>query len=359
MRKRAAATSRLVRPSATSAAIRRSASVSSPREGAAPADARQLGARLLGPERRAEPLEARERVLERRARGAALLRAPLRSAEREQRARVVERIGAPGMLGERVLEAREGTLEIAPRREQQPSTPCEDRERPGPVERLGAPLPRREDLVGLVELADRDQRLEQVAELEAQCRLEHEAVAKLVRAPQVRQRRVRRLRARARRSRAPSRGPTARCRCPSASARAICALRPGARVVDPSAVRGNHGSGQLVRSAITRPSCVASSIESFAYWSASSQFPARHSRKLRNQRRLCLSRSAIARSCAQELLEEVARAVDVRRPAELVAVDDTSDRPRAATPPAIARARAPPASPRLGMPRPALKCMRP
>ena len=37
--------------------------------------------------------------------------------------------------------------------------------------------PRSRALVGLVELADRDQRLEQVAELQALCRLEHEGVA--------------------------------------------------------------------------------------------------------------------------------------------------------------------------------------
>ena len=63
--KSAAATSRFVRPSATSAAIRCSASVSSSRDGRAAADPRQLGSGLVGPERRADPLEARERVLER------------------------------------------------------------------------------------------------------------------------------------------------------------------------------------------------------------------------------------------------------------------------------------------------------
>jgi hypothetical protein len=69
----------------------------------------------------------------------------------------VERVGAPGVLGERVFEAHEGALEIAARREQQRTTPREDRERPRPVEPLGALLPGRENLVGLVELSDGDQ----------------------------------------------------------------------------------------------------------------------------------------------------------------------------------------------------------
>ena len=50
----------------------------------AAADARQLGARLRGPQRRAELIEACARVLERLPGGAALLRAPLRAPEREQ-----------------------------------------------------------------------------------------------------------------------------------------------------------------------------------------------------------------------------------------------------------------------------------
>ena len=84
----------------------------------AAADAGELGAGLLGPERRAEPFEASERVLERRAGGRALLRAPLRAAVSEQRPRVLERIAAASVLGQRPLERREGAFEIASRREQ-------------------------------------------------------------------------------------------------------------------------------------------------------------------------------------------------------------------------------------------------
>ena len=76
------------------------------------ADPRQLGAGLVGPERRAEPLEPRQRVLERSPGIAAALCPPLRPPEREQRPRMLERIGAAGVLGERALEARERALEV-------------------------------------------------------------------------------------------------------------------------------------------------------------------------------------------------------------------------------------------------------
>ena len=280
MRKRAAATSRFVRPSATSVAIRRSASVSSSPDGVRPpiraSSARACSAQSGAPSRSKRV----ERVLERRAGGAALLRAPLRSSEREQRARVVERVGAAGVFGERALEARERAVEIATRRQQEPAAAREDRQRPGPVERVGALLPRLENLVGLVELADRDQRLEQVAQLQPLSRFEHEGVAKLVRASEVRQRRAR-PRARARRSPAPSRAPTARCGSPRPR-RGRSRLRPCARLVDPARWAAIDGSGKLVRG-ITRPSCVRRSTESAVYRSASSQFPARHSSRPRYQ----------------------------------------------------------------------------
>ena len=71
----------------------------------AAADASELGASLLGPQRRTELFEACLGVLERGAGGAAPFRAPLRSPEREQRARVVERIAASCMLSDCLLEA--------------------------------------------------------------------------------------------------------------------------------------------------------------------------------------------------------------------------------------------------------------
>ena len=66
------------------------------------------------------------------------------------------------------------------RGEQQPSAPREDRERPGAIDGPGALVPQGDQLVGLVELADRDQRFEVVTELEVLRWLAHEDVAELV-----------------------------------------------------------------------------------------------------------------------------------------------------------------------------------
>ena len=117
--------------------------------GRAPADPRQLAPCLLGPERGAEPLEDGERLLERQAGGAALLRSPLRDALREQRTRVLERILSPRVLGQRALEARLGAREIAARGEEERAATGRDRQRPRAVERPGALLPRYELPLGL------------------------------------------------------------------------------------------------------------------------------------------------------------------------------------------------------------------
>ena len=214
--------------------------------GRAAADARQLGARLLGPERRAEALERGERLLEGGAGGAAPLRAPLRPAEREQRARVLERIRAAGMLGERALEAREGAVEIAARREQQPATAGEDRQRPGPVERVarapatsrGSRRPRRARRPRSAPRAGRPAR--------GACA---GSSMKALRSSYERRRYASAAAASpSESSTKPSTQPWPDCaiRIPSASARATapCALR--ARVVDPALVSGDDGSGKLV-----------------------------------------------------------------------------------------------------------------
>ena len=83
----------------------------------AAADARELGAGLLCPERRPDALELDQRLLERRARSAAFLRTTLRSAESEQCPRALEGIDVSRMLGERALEARERVISISVRRE--------------------------------------------------------------------------------------------------------------------------------------------------------------------------------------------------------------------------------------------------
>jgi hypothetical protein len=107
----------------------------------------------------------------------AAFRAALCPTQCQQGARVLERIGAARVFGERMFEARQRAVDVAVRREQEPAAAREDRKRPRPVERSGALLPRRENLLRLVELAGRDQRFEQVPQLQALCRIEHEGVA--------------------------------------------------------------------------------------------------------------------------------------------------------------------------------------
>ena len=101
----------------------------------AAADARQLGARLLGPERGAECFEARERVFERHAGRPALLRTALRPAEREQRPRLMEWIRGSRVLRKCALEAREARVEITARCLKESPAAGEDREGPRAVDR--------------------------------------------------------------------------------------------------------------------------------------------------------------------------------------------------------------------------------
>jgi hypothetical protein len=121
----------------------------------ATADARELGACLLGPQRDAESLEASERVFERGAGGAAFLGASLGLAEREQGAGMLEGIDCSGVLGERSLEAREGAFEVASCGELEAATAAENRERPGPIQGPRARLPVFEDRFRLRELTGR------------------------------------------------------------------------------------------------------------------------------------------------------------------------------------------------------------
>ena len=90
---------------------------------------------------------------------------------------MVEGIGAPLVLGESTLEAREGAVQVSACRQQQPAAAGEDRERPGPVERGRAWLPLREDSLRLVEPVRRDQRLQQIAELQPHARLQEVVAA--------------------------------------------------------------------------------------------------------------------------------------------------------------------------------------
>ena len=94
----------------------------------------KLQACLLCEQPCTEPLEDRERFLERFSRCAFSLRAPLDCAENEERPATLERNRYPSMLGERLADGGERPVEVRPRREQQrATTPC-GRESGRPVE---------------------------------------------------------------------------------------------------------------------------------------------------------------------------------------------------------------------------------
>ena len=158
---------------------------------------------------------------------------------------MLERILRPRVLGQRALEARLGTREIAPRGEEERSAAGRDRQRPGAVERAGALLPRYELPLGLLELADRDQRLERVGQLQAMPRLEHaDAVADLPCALEVAER-GRRIAARE----LDEAEHPAMARLRDANAVRLRererALRPLASILDSTLVRRDHRGGQL------------------------------------------------------------------------------------------------------------------
>ena len=159
----------------------------------------------------------------------------------------------------------------------------EDGERPRAVERVGALLPEREHLVGLAELADGDQRLEQVAQLQPLRRLEHEGVARLVRASQRVEARRSDHRTRGRGNRAPSCGPTPRSgspRPPRRSRRSPARRRSGPRCAAMTAGKSGACSRRPVARELQRAGRVPL---------GSSQFPARHSRKAEPPERRRLS----------------------------------------------------------------------
>ena len=114
--------------------IRRSASVSSPRDGARP-PMRASSARVCSAHRGAPSASKRASASSRvSAGGGALLRAALGAAEREQGPGVLEGVDGAGMLGERLLEARERSLGVASRREHERTAARENGERRRPIE---------------------------------------------------------------------------------------------------------------------------------------------------------------------------------------------------------------------------------
>ena len=104
---------------------------------------------------------------------------------------MLKRIRDARVLAERPLEGGERTVEVASGREDEAAAALDHRERPRAVEGAGPRLHGGEHLLGLLELLRREQRLDEVAQLESHGRLEHERrVAQLVSAPQVWQRRA-------------------------------------------------------------------------------------------------------------------------------------------------------------------------
>ena len=143
----------------------------------------------------------------------------------------MERIMTAGVLGECVLETGKTASNIAPSGQQQSATARQDGERPGAVQGPARCVPGGEDVLRLIELADGDQGLEQVAQLQTLSRLEHEVVAQLVRAPQMPERRARVPERELHKAEHPAM-TRLRDADPSASARAI-ALRARARASRP------------------------------------------------------------------------------------------------------------------------------
>ena len=188
MRNRAAATSRFDLPSATSSAIRRLGLRQLAARRCAAADPRELGASLLGPERRTE------RSKRASASSSVARAAPRCFARRCVRPRASSvRARENGSTSRACSASARSKLAKAPSRSPRAASSeraaaREDRERPRAVDGDGPRLPLLEDACSLVELSRSDQRFEEVTELDAHPGLVHEGVAQLVRASQVRKR---------------------------------------------------------------------------------------------------------------------------------------------------------------------------
>ena len=190
MTKSAAATSRFVRPSATSAAIRCSASVSSSRDGARPpirASSARVWSAQSGAPTRSKRASASSSV--RRASPRRFARRCVRPSASSVRAcwngSVVRACSASACS--KLANALSRSPRAARRSARHRAVIASAHERSSAP---GALLPRHELLLGLVELADRDQRLQSVSQVETMARLEHaDAVADLPRPSEVRERR--------------------------------------------------------------------------------------------------------------------------------------------------------------------------
>ena len=245
MRKRVAATSRFVRPSATSRAILDSASVSSSPAGVRPpmraSSARACSAQSGAPSRSKRARRPRGSCVRRRAssHGAASARGRAASA----------RAGTDPCCGRAQRVRARSSRRRARDRHAPPSSSPRQRARIASAQARSSAAARSSHLasirLGLVELADRDQRFKQVAELQTLCRLEHEGVAQ--------------ARTRVSGTRSAAGGVSRReleeaehpavaglpMPIPAASACATARLRPGASLFDPATVRGDDRCGKV------------------------------------------------------------------------------------------------------------------
>src|SRR5918995_464965 len=128
----------------------------------APADPLELRPRPFRPERRADPVEDGQRLLEGGARFTPVLQATLRRTEREERAPAVERQLDPRVQVERILESAQRRLQLSGLSVEQPSTAQAVGERRDALEPLRVSLVPVEELDRLVSTTELDESLDVV-----------------------------------------------------------------------------------------------------------------------------------------------------------------------------------------------------
>jgi hypothetical protein len=129
----------------------------------ATADAAELGLRLPDPSRRAEIFEARERSLDRLPRKPLLPRPPPDDAEREQRAGPPERVASLVVLLDSPREQHDRLFDVSPCRGYETAAARHAARAPGREEARRIGFPAVDDLDGIVDPAELEQRLGIVA----------------------------------------------------------------------------------------------------------------------------------------------------------------------------------------------------
>src|SRR5262249_48274150 len=140
---------------------------------------------LLRPQRSPEAAESGQRFVQSGPRRRSPPSSALSAAEREKRTRTMERIRATVVFRQRALELLERGIELTAGREQLRPAAVQDCQCPCPVDGASPGLPHVDDATGLVQRADGDQRLHQIAELEPLRWFEHEVVPDLIASAQM------------------------------------------------------------------------------------------------------------------------------------------------------------------------------